>query len=237
MAKKGVFIVIDGTDGSGKATQTKLLVERLQKEGYPIETISFPQYGKKSAGLVEEYLSGAFGPAFEVGPHRASIFYAADRYAAAPTIRGWLDAGSIVVADRYVGSNMGHQGCHFENDEERRAFYEWNDALEHETFGIPRPDKNLILHVPADISLELIRSREEGNKHGGQTDMHENLEHLKKAERAYLHIANHFDSFHLIECVEEGQMKTREAIHETVWQEMLPLITSYGKTHLNRRTH
>ena len=79
---KGKFIVIDGTDGSGKATQTNLLVERLKKENYDVETIDFPQYGQKSAALVEEYLNGKFGTAEEVGPYIASIFYACDRYAA-----------------------------------------------------------------------------------------------------------------------------------------------------------
>ncbi|MBU4493296.1 MAG: thymidylate kinase, partial [Nanoarchaeota archaeon] len=107
---KGKFIVIAGTDGSGKATQIKILVKRLKDKGYEVEIADFPQYGKKSAALVEEYLNGKFGLAEEVGPYRASIFYACDRYAASFKIKEWLDEGKIVVSNRYVSANVGHQG-------------------------------------------------------------------------------------------------------------------------------
>ena len=104
---KGKLIVIDGTDGSGKTVQTSLLVERLKKEGHPVEFIEFPQYGQKSSGLIEEYLNGKYGSAEEVGPYRASIFFACDRFAASSKMKGWLSDGKIVVANRYVFSNMG----------------------------------------------------------------------------------------------------------------------------------
>ena len=108
--KKGKFIVIDGTDGSGKATQTKLLVKKLRKEKYKVKLADFPQYNKKSAGLVEEYLSGKYGTEKNVGPYVASIFYACDRYDASFKIRKWLKEGNIVISNRYVTANMGHQG-------------------------------------------------------------------------------------------------------------------------------
>src|SRR3990172_11995897 len=107
---KGKLIVIDGTDGSGKATQTKLLIKRLKKEGSKTAALEFPQYGAKSAGLIENYLAGLYGTADEVGPYRASVFYAVDRYDASQKIRRWLTEGRVVVADRYVTANMGHQG-------------------------------------------------------------------------------------------------------------------------------
>ena len=106
----GKFIVIDGTDGSGKATQTELLVKRLAQAGYEVVMADFPQYGQKSAGLVEHYLNGKYGTALDVGPYRASIFYAADRYDASFQIRQWLKEGKIVISNRYVTANMAHQG-------------------------------------------------------------------------------------------------------------------------------
>lgn len=213
MSTEGRFFVIDGTDGSGKATQTKLLVERLRKEGHDIETIAFPQYGTPSAGPLEKYLrEGAYGTPEEVGPKRASILYAVDRYDASFRIRKWLDAGKIVIADRYVASNMGHQGSKIADKNERMAFYEWNDELEYGTFRIPRPDLNVILHVDAATSVRLIEER------GEATDTHENLAHLTAAERTYQEIAETFPGFTLIECVENGGILPRETIHDLVWQ-------------------
>src|SRR3989344_4441300 len=99
---KGKLIVIDGTDGAGKSTQTALLVRRLRKDGYSVVAEDFPPYGKKSAGLVEEYLTGADGPPKRLGPYFPSILYAADRFAASARIRKNLAAGKIVICNRYV---------------------------------------------------------------------------------------------------------------------------------------
>src|SRR3989339_472107 len=151
-----MFIMIDGIDGSGKSLQAELLINRLKKENYPVEIISFPQYGQKSAAAIEEYLNGLYGTAEEVGPHRASVLYAVDRFAAAPKIRNWLQENKIVIANRYVSSNMGHQGGKIKDNEERKKFFEWNDDLEYNIFGIPRPDLNIILHVTASIAQELV---------------------------------------------------------------------------------
>jgi dTMP kinase len=223
MDSRGGFIVIDGTDGSGKATQTKLLIERLVREGYPAETVSFPQYGKKSCGLVEEYLAGTYGNASEVGPYRASIFYAADRFDASQTIRCWLEAGKNVVADRYVGSNMGHQGSKITDPVERGKFFDWEMHLEHELFGIPRPDMNVVLHVPSQIAMELMKNRE--SKHGLKQDVHEqDPKHLQAAEDAYLDMTKRFESFQLVECVENGALLSPETIHERVWKLVQPYL-------------
>jgi len=219
--------VIDGTDGSGKATQTKLLVERLQKEGYPVETISFPQYGTKSAGPVELYLSGAYGAAEDVGPYRASILYAVDRYDASFKMHAWLAQGTHVIADRYVGSNMGHQGGKIADPEERKTFFDWALETEHEFFGIPRPTLNLVLFVPPEISFQLGRERTlaSGYKNAGSKDIHEeNEEHLRAASQAYLDLTNLYDNFLLIPCTQDGQMKTREEIHEQIWQTIHPYL-------------
>lgn len=157
--KKGKFIVIDGTDGSGKATQMKLLVKELRKKGYKVEVFDFPQYGKKSAGLVEEYLNGKYGSAQDVGPYRGSIFYACDRYAASFKIRKFLEEGKIVISNRYVTANMGHQGGKIKNPKERKRYFNWLYDLEYRIFEIPKPDLNIILHVDAAIAQKLVDNK------------------------------------------------------------------------------
>lgn len=219
---KGVFIVIDGTDGSGKATQTKLLVERLKGEGCPVETFSFPQYETKSAGPTEEYLSGKYGTAEEVGPYKASVFYAVDRFDASFKIRAALTEGKIIVSDRYVGSNLGHQGGKIAEQQERLKFFQWNDDFEHNFFDIPRPDLNIVLHVPTEIAQKKTDGRV---KKGVSGDIHEsNFQHLKNAENAYLEITKLFKNFKLVECIENGEYLSPEKIHEKIWQIIQPLI-------------
>ena len=217
--RKGKFFVIDGTDGSGKKTQTDLLVSRLRDEGHKVETLHFPQYGKKSAGPVEAYLAGEYGSADKVGPKQGSILYAVDRYAASFRIRELLDAGVHVIADRYVASNMGHQGGKIEDPEERLAFFRWNDDLEYGTFNIPRPDLNIILHVPASYTIGLMTKR------GEELDIHEkDIGHLQAAERTYLQIADTLPGFKLIECMEDGKIMPIDTIHEMVWSSVNALI-------------
>lgn len=212
--------MIDGIDGSGKSVQSELLINQLKQSGRPVEIISFPQYGQKSAGPVEEYLNGLYGTAEEVGPYRASILYAVDRFAAAPKIRAWLKEGKIVVANRYVASNMGHQGGKLADKNERSAFFAWNDNLEYEIFNIPRPDLNIILHVPAQIAQQLVDKKGEREYlNGAKRDIHEaDLSHLKNAEETYLEIAQTFPNFVLIECVENEQLLNIQSIHKKIWE-------------------
>lgn len=215
--QKGKFIVIDGTDGSGKTTQLSLLVERLKNLGHSVEVADFPQYNTKSAGLVEEYLSGKYGNADEVGPYRASIFYACDRYDASFKIRKWLDEGKIVISNRYVTANMGHQGGKIDSEKERKEYFDWLYKLEYEIFSIPRPDLNIILHVPAEISQRLSQQRTREDWKGKTNDIHQdNLAHLKKAESVYLEIANTFPDFSLIECTKNNEILSKEEINNIV---------------------
>lgn len=218
---KGLFIMLEGTDGSGKTTQTALLVERLEKEGYPVKQISFPQYGTPSAHMVEAYLRGDFGTAEEVSAKQASLFYAIDRFAAKKQIEEWINEGNIVIANRYVASNMGHQGGKISDPVERQAYFDWNYELEYTIFTIPKPDVNIILHVPTDISKKLVDAREEEGTHDktGVRDIHEeNIQHLRDAEQAYLDIAGRYDEFSLISCVEKETLRSREDIHNTIWE-------------------
>lgn len=217
--------MIDGTDGSGKATQTEILAQRLRLAGFSVEIADFPQYNTKSAGLVEEYLSGKYGSAEEVGPYRASIFYACDRYDASFKIKTWLAEGKIVISNRYVTANMGHQGGKISNQLERKHFFDWLYQLEYEIFNIPRPDLNIILHVPAEISQALARQRQKSDWIGKIRDIHQDdIAHLKSAEQTYFQIAQNFSDFSLIECADCGQILSREKISDLIWDRVIKLF-------------
>ncbi len=218
-ARIGRFIVIDGTDGSGKATQTDLLVKELKLHEYEVEMTDFPQYGTKSAGMIEEYLNGKYG---KVGPHAASIFYAIDRFDASVKIREWLDAGKIVISNRYVTANAGHQGGKIEDDFQRLKFFKWLNNLEYVIFDIPKPDLNIILHMPAAMAQKLVDKKSaESRKYvnGKKRDLHEaDIKHLKNAEKVYLEISKLFPNTRLVECVEEGKLLTPPEVHGRVWE-------------------
>lgn len=220
--KKGLFIVLDGIDGSGKATQTELLVRKIKKTGFRVEKIDFPQYGKKSATLVEEYLNGNFGSASEVGSYRASIFYTCDRYAASNQIKKWLRDGKIVIANRYTAANMGHQGGKLKKSSERKKYFQWLNNLEYKIFEIPKPNINLILHVEASVAQKLaLQKRKKTYLKSERADIHErDLKHLKDAEKVYLEIARTLPHISLIECMENGNLMSRGNISELIWSKL-----------------
>ena len=215
--------MIDGTDGSGKATQNARLVDRFKAEGYELETIAFPQYQTVSCGMVENYLSGKYGmKPGDVNAKAASIFYAVDRFDASFKIREWIDAGKIVVADRYVAANMAFQGAKISDPLERRSYLEWNDDLEHGIFGIPRPTLNIVLSVPVHISAKLAAkgAKEKFKVVGkdGKADIHErDLEYMAATFDTYREIATTFPNFAFIDCTHEDELRTIEDIHNEIW--------------------
>lgn len=216
---RGKLIVIDGTDGSGKATQTAILARALRREGYRVVIEDFPQYGKKSAGPVEGYLNGSYGPAHALGPYLPSIFYAVDRFSASARIQKNLARGRIVICNRYVTANLAHQGGKIADRQKRNRFFRWVFDLEYRLFGIPRPDLNLILHMPAAVAQKLVDKKATRTYLGGKKrDVHErDLAHLRAAERVYLEIAKHF-SYPIIECYAKGRILSRDEIARLVRQ-------------------
>lgn len=223
---RGKLIVIDGIDGSGKATQVDLLLARLNKEGIASLKVDFPKYGAKSAGLVENYLNGKYGAANEVSPFVASFFYALDRYDSKKEMEEWLASGKNIISNRYVTGNMGHQGSKFATTEKRQEYFKWLDNYEYNVFGIPRPDLNIILHVPAEKAQELVDNKQQRLHLNGQArDLHEaDIDHLKRAEQTYLEMCRLFPNFELVECVRDGQMMPVEEIHELIWEKAQKLI-------------
>ncbi|MDQ3158992.1 MAG: FAD-dependent thymidylate synthase [bacterium] len=223
---KGVFIVIEGTDWSGKGTQYKLLVEKLEAKGYEVEKVDFPQYSTPSAYFVERYLNGDYGSSDDVGPYTGSLFYALDRYAARNKIQSALDAGKIVIANRFTGSNMAHQGTKFVNPEERRGFFVWLDNLEFQMLGIPRPDKSFVLKVPAEIAQKLVDQKSKRDYTDKKRDILEaDLDHLKTAEQVYEDLCSLFPKdFEKIDCVRDGELLSIDAVHKLIWEKIYPYL-------------
>jgi len=221
MTRAGKLIVIDGIDGSGKRTQAELLQKVLLSSGIKTELFDFPRYGEKSAALVEEYLSGNFGTAEEVGPYRASVFYAVDRYAASIKMRELLDRGVFIISNRYVSASKGHQAASIKDKSERERFLGWLNNLEYNIFGIPKPDLTVFLHVPSSIGYELVLKKDKRGYIGGkkQDILEEDKAHLELAENTFLSLAGGLDTFEnwkTIECAQSGQMLSVKEISERI---------------------
>lgn len=224
--KKGKLIVLDGADGSGKATQAKLLLARLKKEGYRVKTLDFPQYEKNFFGkLIGECLVGDYGDFVKIDPHIGSVLYAADRYESKPQIERWLKKGYVVVLDRYVSSNQIHQGGKIRESKRQREFLTWLDTMEHGVFGLPRPDRIIYLDVPTQISQSLLKTEDQKRKKvyvsKRKTDLVENdEEYMRRSRENALKLVKKLNAWTKIDCTKRGELLSREAIAEKVWTEV-----------------
>jgi dTMP kinase len=227
---RGSFIAIEGTDGSGKATQVAKLKDKLEAAGYSVETIDFPQYSEESSYFVRRYLNGDYGSAESVGPFTPSLFYALDRFDAGQKIKKALDSNKVVIADRFVGSNLAHQGQKFNDNEEKLNYWRWDQKLEFEMLGTPRPSLNLILTLPPEVSLSLIESR------GNKKDIHEaDPEHLRRSLNAYIELSEFSpQEFVRIECARSGELMTIDEISNLIWAKIEPILPEPASLNLNK---
>lgn len=212
------LIVIEGTDGAGKATHLNLAVEKLKAAGHKIEVVDFPQYGTKSAGPAEEYLNGKYGGVNEVSPYAASLLYAVDRFDASFRMRKALADGKMVISNRYVLSSAAHQGTKIKDPAERKKFLEWLDGIEYGIMNLPRPDIIIFLHVPAKIGYELVlKKSERAHLNGKKQDIHEiDLAYLKSVESTYKELASQDPTIKTVECAPSGTLLSIEEIHPLV---------------------
>lgn len=225
----GAFIVLEGSDGSGKSTQFKLLSERLKAVGYEIEVFKFPQYDKESSYFVKKYLNGDYGPANAVSPYTATLFYALDRFEASAKIKQALESGKIVLCDRYVGSNMAHQGGKFTDPVEQRGFFVWEDSIEYQLLGLPRPTVSVFLKVPVEISVQLTskdKSRSARSYTAKVSDEHEkDVEHLKRSVETYNQLCSLFpNDFKAIDCVRDGTLLSIPEVNNLIWEVIKPIL-------------
>lgn len=227
--KNGKLIVIDGTDGSGKATQVALLVARLKKEGNKVKTVDFPEYGNNFFGkFIGECLTDERYHFKETHPKIASALYAADRFESKKEIEGWLQKGYAVIANRYVSANQIHQGGKIHSQKERKEFLLWLDAMEYSVFKIPRPSIVVYLSLPISIVHELIADRDSKQDRaykGKKKDVHESdPKHLEDARKSALKLVKELNNFVQIDCAPKKKLLTREEIHEQVYQEVKKVI-------------
>ncbi len=242
----GKLIVVTGIDGSGKTVQSALLTERLKSEGYDVEQLDFPQYGKTFfADLIARYLSGDFNESFtgnnspkSVNPYFTSLLYAGDRWETVGMIKEWLNSGKIVISNRYTCCNKAYQGAKIDDENKRQEYFKWVDTLEHKVYGIPQADKVVFLHNDIDIALDLINKRQsrqyfhpEGKSNDEETDsvkdIHEqDTEFLRTVQKRYIEMASVEDGWAKVECVKDGNLLTKEIIADEIWSVVSKVLNS-----------
>ena len=217
MNNYGRIIVIEGSDGSGKTTQTNLLIERFKKEGIAVETLRFPQYTENLFGaLIRECLDGKHGDFINMDPKIASVLYACDRFETMKKIEDWQKEGKVIVLDRYITSNQIHQGGKIKDENKRAEFLTWLSKMEYDILKIKKPDSVFYLNVPMEISVDLI-SKREGVKDSADSD----FEYLKNSKEAGLYMVKTESFWKTIDCMEEGKLLSPEAIHEKIWGSLI----------------
>ena len=234
MAKKGKLIVIDGTDSSGKATQTELLIKHLKRDGLKVKVVDFPDYYSNFFGkFIGHCLSEQYYNFVKVHPKIASVLYAADRFESSGKIRKWLQEGNIVIANRYASANQIHQGGKITNLKKRESFLKWLAEMEYEVFKIPKPDTVFYLDVPISVVLKLIKHRNKnnqrsylGNKKTRKTDVHEkDVKFLENSRKSALWLAKTQRNWIKIECTKDGKMDERQNIHHKIYERIRKIIS------------
>ena len=206
----GKIIVIEGTDSSGKETQSKMLESALQKEGIKCVHFAFPMYDTPTGKIIggdylgkEEFGESLFAEGkMNVDPKVVCLYYAADRKYNWSKIENYLQKGYMVILDRYTTSNLAHQGSKLTTQEDRFNMYQWIDKLEYWLLQLPKPDKTIFLHVPYEYTLK-------------QEKDPKTLEEQKRAEEAYIELSELYN-WNRIECVKDGSLRSVEDIHNEI---------------------
>ena len=226
-----MFIVLEGLDGAGKSTQIKKLRDMFAGLGIPSEYIHFPRFDAPYFGdMIARFLRGEFGSVDQVDPYIVAMLYAEDRRDASSLIKGWMDQGKVVIADRYVYSNIGYQCAKVENEAEREKLREWIFSLEYDYFKIPRPDVSLFLDVPFSFTerklLSEVREGDDRSYLNGAKDIHEqSMDLQRKVRQVYVDAAQKDEDMYVVDCSNsEGEMASPEVIFERVMSRVKPYI-------------
>jgi dTMP kinase len=220
------FLVLEGLDGSGKSTQNRLLCEYLDKKNLAYKYLHFPRTGHGVFGdLIARFLRGELGGIDEVNPYLVSLIYASDRKDAQSEMLDWLSQGKVLLADRYVMSNVAFQCAKLNSPEEKKQLQEWIFHLEYHHFGIPRPDLNVFLDVPFEFTREKLSAQRSGDERDylrGEKDIHESdLAFQQKVRQVYLEQADKENSLRIIACFDENSRMLKP---ETIFQRLITLL-------------
>ena len=222
----GLFIAIEGGDGAGKKTQSKLLQDQLTKEGYIVVSESFPRYDKPINIIIENFLNGKYG---DLHPEVAGYPYAIDRMLASDTIRKALvPKNGIYLADRFTGSNLGHNGSKFKTRKERLEYFEFQRNYEHVILGTPKPDHNFIFQVPPDTAQSNIDKKSKRNYTDKKRDIHEaDASHLQRTYDTYTLLATTYpEEYTIINPMKTAtSMRSIAEIHEELYANVKHLMT------------
>ena len=212
------LVAIEGVDSSGKETQTRLLFENLKSTGAKIEKIEFPNYSSSTSALVKMYLNGEFGMrADDVNPYTASAFFAVDRVG---SIYGeWkerLNGADIVIADRYVNSNMIHQAAKIENITEKNNYLDWVYDFEYNIMGLPKPDNVIFLNMRFDLAQKLMADRANKITNESIKDIHErDVCYMQKCYENACYVSDKYN-WNEIKCFDGDCIRTIEDIHKEI---------------------
>ena len=224
---KGKLIVIDGIDGSGKATQVKLLIKRLKKEGIKTATIDFPQYYDNFFGkLIGRFQNNEFSDAPSTDPYLASVLYAADRWETKNKIEKWLKEGRAVILDRYVSSNQIHQGGKIKNAKKRKAFLNWLEEMEFKIFKIPKPETIIFLNVPYKISKNLLKKKSSRSyvKNAKNDKVEKSRIYQESSHEQSLKLIKDNNNWTEIDCVKNGKIMSIEDVSDLIWNKVEKIL-------------
>jgi dTMP kinase len=227
MVTRGKLIALEGIDGSGKRTQLDLLSSELDARGLETFRISFPRYESFYGKLVGRYLNGDFGALETVDPHLSALLYAGDRLEAKPEIDVALSAGKIVLADRYIASNMAHQSARIP-PEQREEFFTWLKRLEYGLYALPAEDLVVFLRVPVAEAHRLVGLKSLRAYTSLKRDIQEaDIKHLEQTAIIYDRLATEANWVR-IDCINtvSGVLNSPEAIHRAVLQAVETRILS-----------
>ncbi|HVO58662.1 MAG TPA: hypothetical protein VMT51_13300 [Dongiaceae bacterium] len=230
MAYRGKLIAIEGIDGSGKGTQSRLLAAALEKLGFTVLATGFPQYDSWFGKMVGQFLNGDFGSLDSVDPHFTALLYAGDRFECRQPIISALERGSVVLADRYIASNLAHQTARAAA-ESREDFRAWIEHLEYEIYGLPREDMVLYLRVPPEAAQTLVAKKSVRAYTDSAHDILEaSLRHLQEATAMYEELARR-PNWATIECFDpvEKLVRTPEEIAADVLAAVTPCLMTMRK--------
>ena len=219
--KTGKLVVIEGADGAGKATQVKMLRDRLKGEGIEVETLDFPGYDRTFFGsYIKEWVDGVHGDFVDLDPRLASILFAGDRFESRDILMKWLGEGKHVILDRYVTANMLHQGAKVENPGDRGAFLLWLERLEYEVFKMPRPDVVVHLDMPAEMRHALLTT-DESKPDIGHTET--NSSYQFAIQRYSEHISD-LEKWRTISCLMDGKLRSKDNINTELYGIIRPML-------------
>jgi dTMP kinase len=215
---RGKMIVVEGTDCSGKETQTSLLVQRLKKQGRKVERLSFPAYDTPTGKIVggpylgKQYICEGYFPegAANVDPKVAALYYAADRKYNMTKVEEYLEKGYYVILDRYTTSNLAHQGSKIKDPDERFNMYQWIDKLEYWLLRLPKPDLTIFLHMPLKYSLQLRKNRKQIDEHEKDED------YLRQSEECYIELSELYN-WSKVECIKDEKIRSIEDINDEIY--------------------